>query len=68
MQITRNIILCTVIFSTLAYSSCKSLKNKEPIKNPKNIVANFDSFWKYWNEDVKLSEDFVCYNEKRKSL
>ena len=63
MQIVRDIFLGALICSTLVYGSCNSSKYKEPIEDPKDILANFNSFWKYWNKEVKLSEDFVCYNE-----
>ena len=49
----------------MRFSICilQYLKQKEPVKNPKDIVSSFNSFWTYWNKDVKLSEDFVAYNE-----
>jgi len=63
MKPTTIFLLCTFLFCSLAYVSCGNSTHKEPVKNPKDIVSSFNSFWTYWNKDVKLSEDFVAYNE-----
>jgi peroxiredoxin len=34
-----------------------------PVVNPKIILSSFNNFWAYWYRDVRLSEDFVPYNE-----
>lgn len=63
MKLTKSISLVVSLFCALTYVSCNTSTHKEPIKNPKDILSSFNSFWKYWNKDVKLSEDFVAYNE-----
>jgi len=34
-----------------------------PVKEPEYILANFMNFWSYWYNEVRLSKDFVPYNE-----
>lgn len=34
-----------------------------PIKDPKYILSSFMNFWTYWYNEVRLSGDFIPYNE-----
>ena len=46
-------------------SSCTTqvLRHKGPVADPKYILSSFNNFWAYWYNEVRLSEDFVPYNE-----
>ena len=34
-----------------------------PVTDPKYILSSFNNFWSYWYNEVRLSENFVPYNE-----
>lgn len=40
----------------------------DPIVAPKAILSNFNTFWTYYTEDVKLYEDFQSYDSQRKRI
>lgn len=61
----KNIYIYTIILVVLISSSCKSRvpSHEGPVKDPKFILSSFMNFWSYWYNEVRLSEDFVPYNE-----
>ena len=58
-------LICIIILFTLIFTSCKDSipAHEGPIKDPKSILYSFPNFWSYWYSDVRLSEEFVPYNE-----
>ncbi|MEO9005355.1 MAG: hypothetical protein ABI288_11495 [Ginsengibacter sp.] len=61
----KNIYIYIISIVVFIASSCKSLvpPHEGPIKEPKYILGSFMTFWSYWYNEVRLSEDFVPYNE-----
>lgn len=55
-------IISLVAFISL---SCKSDApgHGGPVADPKYLLSSFNNFWAYWYNEVRLSEDFVPYNE-----
>ncbi|MEO9021458.1 MAG: TlpA disulfide reductase family protein [Ginsengibacter sp.] len=58
-------LIYSIILFTLVFSSCKAPvpAHEDPVQEPKYILSNFGSFWNYWYSVVRLSEDFVPYDE-----
>lgn len=59
-------IFIYIIFTfALFSSSCKNQvpAHGGPVIEPDHILSNSLNFWTYWCNDVRLSEDFVPYNE-----
>jgi peroxiredoxin len=57
------------LFFILSYSSCKqSPTYGEPIEDPNAILKDQKSFLKYYNDYLKLSEDFIAFNSSLKVI
>lgn len=58
--------ICIYLISILVLFSCKNSArvHQSPIEDPKYILSDFTNFWTYWYMDVRLSDDFISYNEK----
>ena len=59
-----------LFLSILFLSLCNCSKNNDfkPIADPVAITQNFQSFWTYWNQYVKLSEDFEALDADSKII
>lgn len=59
--------ICIYFISLVVFisSSCKSRvpAHGGPVADPKYILSSSIDFWSYWYNEVRLSEDFVPYNE-----
>ena len=65
----RNGIACYIILVyALTCFSCNGSRHEEPVKGPAWLLSDFKFFWKYWNEEVKLSRDFLAYDENEKVI
>lgn len=60
----KNFILFISGFLLLLFS-CKdpTPAHQGPVQDPTNILSSFTNFWAYWYSDVRLSDDFIPYNE-----
>lgn len=54
-----------IIISVLFFSCQSNVRpaDKVMVNDPKNVLSSFMNFWSYWYNDVKLSEDFIPYDE-----
>ncbi len=59
----KSILFSIVFFCALVYSSCTSPKHGGPVEEPAHILSSFMNFWYYWNDNVKLSEGYIAYDE-----
>lgn len=61
----KKIFIYIIITVALFSSSCKNHvpAHGGPVIEPDHVLSNFMNFWTYWYNDVRLSEDFVPYNE-----
>ena len=50
------------------FDAAQKSNNYKPIENPILITQNFQSFWTYWNQYVKLSADFVALDADSKEI
>ena len=50
------------------FDAAQKSNNYKPIENPILITQNFQSFWSYWNQYVKLSADFVALDADSKEI
>jgi peroxiredoxin len=39
-------------------------RQKIPVEVPQKILHSFNTFWDYWNRNVKLSANYIVYDEK----
>lgn len=66
MKINKSIIFCFVIAE---FVSCNNIKsNQVPVEKPSLILSSFMNFWYYWNDNVKLSENYIALDENHKQL
>jgi len=62
----RNICIYIISLFSIILLSCNNsitARHEGPIQDPKYILSNFTNFWTYWYNDVRLSEDFISYDE-----
>lgn len=63
------IIFCyLILFLSFTCISCNDAKYGEPVKSPAYLLSSFNNLWNYWNEDIKLSRDFVSFDENDKVI
>jgi thiol-disulfide isomerase/thioredoxin len=60
VQITSILLIFWIVSTCI---SCNTEKYGAPVKDPTYILSSFDEFWSYWNESVKLSRNFVAFDE-----
>lgn len=60
------LILLVFIASLVSCANVDS--RKEPVQPPETVLKDFNSFWSYWNKEVRLSANYKAYNAKGDSL
>lgn len=69
MKINKRIIFCFVVAGLVGIISCNNIKSyPTPIEKPSLILSDFANFWYYWNDNVKLSENYTASDENHKQL
>lgn len=68
MEFTRSVFYCILLFICLAFFSCTAAKYGQPLKAPTYILSSFNNFWAYWNDEVKLSRDFISLDENEQVI
>jgi len=53
----------SIIISLFILISCNNEKYRRPVENPLTIIKNFTTFWNYWNEYVKLGQDYISLKQ-----
>ena len=64
----KNNSLCILSVFALLVFSCNSKTHEGPINEPSVILSNYNNFWSYWYNDVRLSDDFIAYNENDSAI
>lgn len=64
----KTTFLYIIFFCALAFSSCNVQKQKVPVEKPSVILSSFMNFWYYWNDNIKLSRDYIAYDENNKQI
>lgn len=53
-----------IVIPILLFACQSDVKpSKTMVQDPKYILSSYSNFWPYWYNEVKLSEDFIPYNE-----
>lgn len=68
MKLFKTIFSYFILYLSFTCISCNDAKYGEPVKSPAYLLSSFNNFWNYWNEEVKLSRDFVSFNENDKLI
>lgn len=68
MKLLKGIFTFFIFVYALTYISCTGPKYGEPVKAPAYLLSNFNNFWEYWNQNVKLSRDFISFDENEKVI
>jgi thiol-disulfide isomerase/thioredoxin len=68
MKLIKGIVYFLVFLVALNCISCNNPRYGEPVKEPAYLLSSFNVFWSYWNEKVKLSRNFISFDENEKGI